>query len=115
MLFNPAGFVWWTFAMFSRLIDDRSRQQFRRVELADREPLEPRLLAARVALELRTSDVPELDVDAIGAALAEEENSHEQPVYDQSEQKAKHVAGGPVLRLRVAMTNVSSLFRVACD
>jgi hypothetical protein len=109
VLLDPLGLVWRALAMLPSLIDDRRRQQFRRVEFTDREPLEPRLLPARVALELRTSDVPELDVDAIGAALAEQENSHEKPVYGVSEQKAKHCAGGPVLQRRLAMTTVSPL------
>ena len=93
--------------MLPSLIDDRRRQQFRRVELTDREPIKPRLLPAGVALELRTSDVPELDVDAIGAALAEKENSHEKAVYGLSEQKAKRCLGRLVLRLRQRITHCS--------
>jgi hypothetical protein len=92
---NAAGFVWWAFAMFSRLIDDRSRQQFRRLEFADREALKPGLLAARETLKLRTPDIPQFDVDAIRTALAEEEDSHWLPVYDWSEQKAKQCARSP--------------------
>jgi hypothetical protein len=73
---NAAGFVWWAFSMFPRLIDDRSRQQFRRLKFADGEALKPALLAARETVKLRTPDIPQFDVDAIRTTLAEEKNSH---------------------------------------
>ena len=62
--------------MLPRLVDDRCRQEFERLEFADREPIEPRLVAAGQAVNLRAPDVPELDIDAVRAALAEEQRRH---------------------------------------
>jgi hypothetical protein len=95
VLLDPLGLVWRALAMLPSLIDDRRRQQFRRLEFADREALKPGLLAARETLKLRTPDIPQFDVDAIRTALAEEEDSHWLPVYDWSEQKAKQCARSP--------------------
>jgi hypothetical protein len=62
--------------MFPRLIDYRSRQQLRRIELANREAFEPRFMTARQTVELRTADVPKLDVNAVRAALSEQQDRH---------------------------------------
>ena len=62
--------------MFTGLIDDGCGEQLGRIELADSESFEPCLLSAREAMELCAPDVPQLDVDAIGAALAEEKDGH---------------------------------------
>jgi hypothetical protein len=70
MILDSADFVWRAFVMFARLIDHRCGQQLRRIEFADRETFEPCLLTAREALKLRPPDVPQLDVGAVRAALA---------------------------------------------
>ena len=62
--------------MLSSLIDDSSRQQLCRVEVADCEPLEPCFLAARQAVQLSAANVPQLDIDTVRTALAEQENRH---------------------------------------
>ena len=63
--------------MLACLVDHCGREQLRRVELADGEPLEPRFLAAGETVQLCTTNVPQLDVDTVGAALAEEEDGHD--------------------------------------
>ena len=62
---DPADFVWRAFAMFPRLINQRSRQQFCGIKFAHSETLEPRLLATREALKLRSPRIPKLDVDSV--------------------------------------------------
>jgi hypothetical protein len=62
--------------VFTGLIDHGCRQQFRWIEIADRKSFKPRLLSARHAMKLRAAHVPELDIDTVGAALAEQELSH---------------------------------------
>ena len=62
--------------MLPRLVDDRCRQEFERLEFAHREAIKPRLMAAGQAVNLRAPDVPELDIDAVRAALAEQESRH---------------------------------------
>jgi hypothetical protein len=76
MLLDSPDLVRGTLAVLSRLINDRRRQQFRRVELADGESFEPRFLPAREALQLRSPHVPELDIDPVRATLAEEDDRH---------------------------------------
>jgi hypothetical protein len=66
--------------MLPSLIDDGGGQQLRRVELADGKSVEPRLLPAGVALDLRPIGIPQFDVHAVGAALAEQDG-HEEGVY----------------------------------
>jgi hypothetical protein len=66
--------------MFARLIDHRCGQQLRRIEFADRETFQPCLLTARKALELRPPNIPQLDVNAVRAALAEEDDRHHSSV-----------------------------------
>lgn len=63
--------------MLPRLIDHSSRQQLRRIEFADGETFEPRFMPAGQALELRPTHVPQLDIDAVRAALAEQQDRHE--------------------------------------
>lgn len=75
--------------MFPRLIDDCGGQQLRRIELAHGEALEPRVLTAREAVHLRAPGVPQLHVDAIRTALAEEEDSHRLPSVPVERRKSK--------------------------
>jgi hypothetical protein len=69
------------------LVDHRCGQQLRRVEVADSESFEPCLLSAGEAMKLCAPDVPQLDVHAIRAALAEQEDGHGSSVA--GEQKTK--------------------------
>ena len=62
--------------MLPCLIDERSRQQLAGIELGDRKPFEPRLMSARQAMQLRTIRVPGAEIDAIGAAEAEQQRGH---------------------------------------
>jgi hypothetical protein len=71
-----SDFIRRALSMLARLIDHGSRQELRRIEVADRESLEPCLVPTRQAVKLRSPDVPQLDVHAIGAALAEQEDGH---------------------------------------
>src|ERR671919_174650 len=95
MVLNAPGFVRRPLPVLARLIDDGSGEQLGRIELADSESFEPCLLSARQAMKLCAPDVPQLDVHAIGAALAEQENGHGSSVAV-GEQKAKHVRKSPV-------------------
>ena len=76
-------------AELPRLIDQGCRKKFRRVELADCEAVKPCLLAAGQALNLSAPHVPELDVNAVGAALAQKQNSHSRRVYRAWRRKGK--------------------------
>ena len=67
--------------MLPSLVDHSSSEQLGRVELADGEPVEPGLVPAGVALDLRPIGIPQFDVHAVGAALAEQEDGHEEGVY----------------------------------
>jgi len=69
---NAADFIGRASAVPSGLIHDSGKQQLRRVEFANREALEPRLLTTCQAAKLRAADVPQTDIDTIRAALAEE-------------------------------------------
>jgi len=62
--------------MLTGLVDHRRGKQPRSIEVADGETLEPRFLPARIAVELCGPDVPQLDVNAVGAALAKQEHRH---------------------------------------
>lgn len=73
---NALYFVGRSLAVLPRLVDDCRRQQLRRIEFADGETVKPRFLAACQAVKLCAPDVPQLDIDAVGAALAEEQNRH---------------------------------------
>jgi hypothetical protein len=88
MLLDSFDFIWRTLAMLPSLIDDGCRQQLRGIELAHGESFEPSLLSAREALELRAPHVPELDVNPVGATLAEEDDRHGSSL-GLGEQKAK--------------------------
>jgi hypothetical protein len=76
MVLNAHGFVRRPLPVLARLIDDGCGEQLGRIELADSESLQPCLLSAREAMKLCALDVPQLDVHAIGAALAEQEDWH---------------------------------------
>jgi hypothetical protein len=80
LLTNALDFIGRSSAMLSRLVDNRRCQQLGRIEFADRETIEPSLLTARQAMKLGTADVPKLDVDAVRAALAKEQDRHGQGV-----------------------------------
>jgi hypothetical protein len=62
--------------MLPRLIDHRRGQQLCRIELADRKAFKPGFLPARQAVKLRPAHVPQLDVYAVRAALAEQQDRH---------------------------------------
>lgn len=62
--------------MLTRLIDQGSGHEFDGIEVADREAIQPRLALARVAAKARSASVPLRDVDAVGAALTEEQGRH---------------------------------------
>ena len=81
-------------AELPRLIDQGCRKKFRRVELADCEAVKPCLLAAGQALNLSAPHVPELDVNAVGAALAKQQNSHSRQSTVRGEEKANVTATG---------------------
>ena len=76
MLFISPGFLRRALAMLPGLIHHRRGQQLRGIEVADSKSLEPRFLPARDAVKLRAPDVPQLDVNAIGAALAKQKHRH---------------------------------------
>jgi hypothetical protein len=77
VFFDAPHFVWWAFAMLSRLIDHCGGQQLRRIEFTNREALEPRFLPTGEAVKLRSPVVPQLNIDSVGAALAEEQDGHD--------------------------------------
>ena len=62
--------------MLTRLIDQGSGHEFDGIEIADRETIQPRFALARVATKARSASVPLSDIDAVGAALAEEQGRH---------------------------------------
>jgi hypothetical protein len=62
--------------MLPRLVDHGGSQQLRWIEIADGESFQPRLVPARQAMKLCATDVPQLDVDTVGAALTEEKRRH---------------------------------------
>lgn len=76
VLLNAPDFVRWPTPMFARLVHHCSRQQLRRIELADREAFKPSFMTTREAVNLRPPHVPELDIDAVRAALAEKKDHH---------------------------------------
>lgn len=76
MLLDSFDFVWRTFSVLASLIDNRGGQQLRGIEIAHGEALEPSLLPAREALQLRSPHVSELYVDPVRATLAEEDDRH---------------------------------------
>lgn len=76
-LLNTLHFLVRAFPMLPGLIDHRRRKQLGRIELADCETIEPRLVAAGQAVNLRALHVPKLDIHTVRAALAEEQDSRE--------------------------------------
>ena len=73
--------------MLPRLIDDRGDQQLGRIKLAHGETIEPRLLSACKAVQLRAPDVPEFDIDPVRPTLAEEQNGHGQSLKGEAKKK----------------------------
>lgn len=62
--------------MLTRLIDQGGGHELDGIEVADREAIQPRFALARVAAKARSASVPLSDIDAVGAALAEEQGRH---------------------------------------
>ena len=89
MVLNAPGFVRRPLPVLARLIDDGSGEQLGRIELADSESFEPCLLSAREAMKLCAPDVPQLDVHAIGAALAEQEDRHRPSIASMANKRQK--------------------------
>jgi hypothetical protein len=88
VLLDPSVFVWRALAMLPGLINEGSRQQFRRIKFADCKALGPCLLTASEAAKLCAPDVPQLDIDTVRAALAEEHDGH-QPSLTAQRTKSK--------------------------
>jgi hypothetical protein len=63
--------------VLARLVNERGREQFRWVQLAHREAIEPGHLIAGQARQLSSAAVPQPDIHAVRTAFAEEKNSHE--------------------------------------
>lgn len=80
LLMNALDIIRRSLAVLSRLVDNRGCQQLGRIEFTDRETIEPSFLTARQAMKLRAANVPKLDVDAVRAALAEEQDRHRERV-----------------------------------
>jgi hypothetical protein len=95
MLLQLPEFVRRAFAMLPGLIDHGCGQQPHGIEVAYCESLEPRFLPARQTMKLSAPSIPPLDVDAIRAALAEQEHGHRTSVAAQRK-KAKSVEKWPV-------------------
>jgi hypothetical protein len=89
MLLDASDFIRRSLSVLSCLIDHGCRQQLRWIEVANGESLEPSFFPARDAVELRASDVPKLDVHAIGAALAEQEHRHGPKSIDMANKRQK--------------------------
>lgn len=62
--------------MLSSLVDDGARQKLHRIELADREPIEPSLVTAGQAVNPCPPHVPKFDIHTVRPALAKEQNRH---------------------------------------
>ena len=76
-ILSPLHFIRRSFAVLSRLVDYRGREQSDRIKIADSETVQPRLVPAGHAVKLGPPYVPQLDVDAIRTALAEDQGSHD--------------------------------------
>jgi hypothetical protein len=63
-------------SMLARLIDDRSRDQLHGIEIAHGEAIEPGLAFTCEAPKSSARPVPLSNVHAVGAALAQEHDSH---------------------------------------
>ena len=108
MVFNAPGFVRRPLAVLARLIHDGCGEQLGRIELADSESFQPCLLSARKAMKLCAPDVPQLDVHAIGAALAEQDNGHGS-VYPLANKRQKaNIAGNGRFRRPVVVYGARS-------
>jgi hypothetical protein len=77
------------FPVLPSLIDERPSNELNRVEFADREAVEPCLAFAAETPEPSAASVPLCDVDAVRAALAEEDDGHGELVYAWGEQNTK--------------------------
>ena len=77
------------FPVLPSLIDERPRNELNRVDFADREAVEPCLAFAAETPESGAASVPLCDVDAVRAALAEEDDGHGALVYMWGEQNTK--------------------------
>ena len=75
--------------MLPSLIDERSGNELNRVDFADRETVQPCLAFAAKTPESGATSVPLCDVDAVRAALAEEDDGHGELVYVLGEQNTK--------------------------
>ena len=69
---NPCDFLGRSLAVLARLVDQGGSQQRAGLELADREPVHPRLLIAGETPQPRTPSVPLPDLHAVRPTLAEE-------------------------------------------
>jgi hypothetical protein len=63
--------------VLASLVDEYASEKFPRLELAHGESVKPGLAFAREATDSRARSVPLGDVDAVGAALAEEDDGHD--------------------------------------
>ena len=76
LFLNTPHVVRRSLAMLPCLIDDCRDQKLRRIKFAHGETIQPSLLSACQAMQLRAPDVPEFDVDPVRPTLAEEQNGH---------------------------------------
>jgi hypothetical protein len=88
LLLNTLHFIGRSLAVFPGLVDNGGGQELRRIEFADRETIEPGLLPASEAVNLRAPHVPKLDVNAVGAALTEEQDRHGDESKPQANKRA---------------------------
>ena len=77
------------FPVLPSLIDERPGNELNGVEFADGEAVEPSLAFAAETPEPSAGSVPLCDVDAVRAALAEEDDGHGELVYASGERKTK--------------------------
>jgi hypothetical protein len=87
LFLNALHLVRRSLAMLPRLIDDCRGQQLRGIKFAHGETIEPCLLSAREAMQLRAPDVPEFDVDPVRPTLAEEQNGHGESLERQAKKR----------------------------
>lgn len=83
--------------MLTCLINQRRSEQFRRIELAHGEPVEPGLAPAGVAVQARPAAIPLPDINTVRPALAEEDHGHETGVYGEAKKKQRTRSSCPFL------------------